>query len=135
MYTQVNNGFGKNANSTWLVCIGITTSLLVKFCVATIGVCVFRCGNFGCRTFIFAKLTDTGGKMSNYSKNAKQSENRELFKRAIEEGLALKISEIEEELQREEPVPISREHKIKMNNLFREHVGGSFLPFPEENTN
>ena len=29
--------------------------MLVKFCVATIGVCVFRCGGFGCRTFLFGK--------------------------------------------------------------------------------
>ena len=28
--------------------------------------------------------------------------------------------------------PPSKRHKIQMNRLFRERVGGSFLPFPEE---
>ena len=73
--------------------------------------------------------------MSDYSKNEKQNEELELFKRAIKEGLELKISKIEEEIKSDEPVPVSREHKIKMNRIFRECVGGSFLPFPEENTN
>ncbi len=30
--------------------------------------------------------------------------------------------------------PYSHRHKIKMNRLFREKVGGSFLPFPEVDT-
>ncbi len=30
--------------------------------------------------------------------------------------------------------PISKQYKIQMNRLFRERVGGSFLPFPEEDT-
>ena len=30
--------------------------------------------------------------------------------------------------------PASKRHKIRMNRLFRERVGGSFLPFPEEDT-
>ena len=29
--------------------------LLLEICLATIGVCVFRCGNFGCRTFCFER--------------------------------------------------------------------------------
>ncbi len=28
-------------------------------------------------------------------------------------------------------IPYTHKHKIKMNRLFREKVGGSFLPFPE----
>ena len=28
--------------------------MLLKFCLATIGVRVFRCGNSGCRTFLYA---------------------------------------------------------------------------------
>lgn len=28
--------------------------------------------------------------------------------------------------------PPSHRHKIQMNRLFREQVGGTFLPFPEE---
>ena len=27
--------------------------------------------------------------------------------------------------------PLSKRHKIRMNRLFRERVGGSFLPYPE----
>ena len=27
--------------------------------------------------------------------------------------------------------PLGKRHKIKMNRLFRERVGGTFLPFPE----
>ncbi len=45
------------------------------------------------------------------------NENRALFKCALSEDM--------------EMPPPSRRHKIRMNRLFREHVGGSFLPFPE----
>ena len=30
-----------------------------------------------------------------------------------------------------EPVIVSHRHKIRMNRLFRERVGGKFLPYPE----
>ena len=30
-----------------------------------------------------------------------------------------------------EPIEVSHRHKIRMNRLFRERVGGSFLPYPE----
>lgn len=30
-----------------------------------------------------------------------------------------------------EPVEVSHRHKIRMNRLFRERVGGKFLPYPE----
>ena len=30
-----------------------------------------------------------------------------------------------------EPIEVSHRHKIRMNRLFRERVGGKFLPFPE----
>ena len=85
--------------------------------------------------------------MSNYSKTTKQavkrindenffestaSENRELFRRALLEALDSKIRKFEEETKNMEIPPPSKRHKIRMNRLFREHVGGSFLPFPEE---
>ena len=38
----------------------------------------------------------------------------------------------EEEIKNIETPPPSKRHKIRMNRLFRERVGGSFLPFPEE---
>ena len=37
----------------------------------------------------------------------------------------------EEEIQDIEIPPPSKRHKIRMNRLFRERVGGTFLPFPE----
>ncbi len=40
----------------------------------------------------------------------------------------------EEEIRDIEVPPPSKRHKIRMNRLFRERVGGSFLPFPEEDT-
>ncbi len=40
----------------------------------------------------------------------------------------------EEEIKDIEIPPPSKRHKIRMNRLFRERVGGSFLPFPEEDT-
>ena len=39
--------------------------------------------------------------------------------------------ENEEEIGDIEVPPPSKRHKIRMNRLFRERVGGSFLPFPE----
>ena len=85
--------------------------------------------------------------MSNYVKIAKQdienvsnekffdgvsNEKRELFKRAILESMDSKIRIIEEEIKDIELPPPSRRHKQLMNRLFREHLGGSFLPFSEE---
>ena len=91
-------------------------------------------------------LLPTGGKMSNYSKITKQdaentndeklfegmsNENRELFKRAILDAMESKIDEIDEEIKDIEIPPPSKRHKIRMNRIFRENVGGSFIPFPE----
>ena len=45
--------FGKNANSIKIIMYGEISVLLLEICLATIGVCVFRCGSFGCRTFYF----------------------------------------------------------------------------------
>ncbi len=60
------------------------------------------------------------------------NDNRKLFKRALSEAVAAKIRKIEEEPEdKEMPLP-SKRHKIRMNRLFRERIGGSFLPFPEE---
>ena len=37
----------------------------------------------------------------------------------------------EEEFKEIDLPPLSKRHKIRMNRIFRERVGGSFLPFPE----
>ncbi len=33
-----------------------------------------------------------------------------------------------------DPIEFSRRHKLNMNRIFRQKVGGSFLPFPEVDT-
>ena len=58
--------------------------------------------------------------------------NLELFKQAFLEAMENKISHTEAEISDIEIPPLSRRHKIRMNRLFRERVGGTFLPFPEE---
>ena len=60
------------------------------------------------------------------------NESRELFKRVLSDMADLEIRKIEEETKDMEIPPPSKRHKIRMNRLFRERVGGSFLPFPEE---
>ena len=85
--------------------------------------------------------------MSNYSKITKHgienindedffegmsNVNRELFKRALSEAMDSKIHMIEEKIKDKELTPPSRRHKLRMNRLFREHVGSSFVPFPDE---
>ncbi len=84
--------------------------------------------------------------MSNYDKTTKQhveningedsfegmsNENCELFKRALSDAMYSKIRKVEEETNDIEIPPTSKRHKIRMNRLFRERVGGTFLPFPE----
>jgi len=44
--------FGKNADSTDDSMLD-TIIPFIRFCVATIGVCVFQCADFGWRTFCF----------------------------------------------------------------------------------
>ena len=44
--------FGKNANSHGVVFCA-ASCICFEFCLATTGVCVFRCDNFCCRTFLF----------------------------------------------------------------------------------
>lgn len=85
--------------------------------------------------------------MSNYFKTTKQdvenineeeffegmsNENRELFKRALSDAMDSKLHRTEEKIKDIEVPPPSKRHKIRMNRIFRERVGGSFLPFPEE---
>ena len=59
------------------------------------------------------------------------NESRELFKRALLEVVDLELRKIEEKIKDIEVPPPSKRHKIRMNRLFRERVGGTFLPFPE----
>ena len=59
------------------------------------------------------------------------NENRELFRRALSDAMDLKIRKIEEEINDVELPPPSKRYKIRMNRIFRERVGGNFLPYPE----
>ncbi|MBQ7125347.1 MAG: hypothetical protein IJO00_03180 [Clostridia bacterium] len=58
-------------------------------------------------------------------------EKRELFKRALSETVESMAREFLEETEDIEIPPRSKRYKIKMNRIFRERVGGTFLPFPE----
>ena len=85
-------------------------------------------------------------KMSNYNKEINHDieniseidcfecmskENLKLFKRALSEAIEAKIRKTEEETKDMETPLTSKRHKIRMNRLFRERVGGTFIPFPE----
>ena len=63
--------------------------------------------------------------------NKTTDDTRELFKRLLSESLDEKFRELDEEMKNVELPPPSRRHKVEMNRLFREHVGGSFIPFPD----
>jgi len=138
---------------TWQKC-----KLLCGFGYATISIPINLCDNksefafFGAvasvaALFVFLEqLTNGEGIMSSHNPNAKQNddlngedfssgnskESRELFKRALSEALDSKIQDSEEKIKDMEMPAPSRRHKIRMNRLFRERVGGEFLPFPEE---
>ena len=59
------------------------------------------------------------------------TEGRTLFERALEEAIAEEVKKIENETKNIEIPPPSKRRKIGMNRVFRERVGGDFLPFPE----
>ena len=58
-------------------------------------------------------------------------ESRALFERALSEAWDSELRQIEEDTKNIEIPPPSKRYKVRMNRLFRERVGGSFLPFPE----
>ena len=58
--------------------------------------------------------------------------NIAIFKRALLEGVCNRIDKIINECDDKEIPPPSLKHKIQMNRFFREQVGSSFVPFPEE---
>ena len=70
-------------------------------------------------------------KKDEYTTGDPLNKERDIFKSALSEALDNKFDEIDKvtaEMKNSSP---SRRHKIKMNRLFREQVGGAFLPFPE----
>ena len=58
-----------------------------------------------------------------------QKENAALFENILSDE---EFNRIMEEIADMEIPPLSRRHKRKMNCLFRERVGGEYIPFPEE---
>ena len=63
---------------------------------------------------------------SRANENQSTNDNLELFKQALNEA----SFEVDESIQ----YTPSRRHKIRMNRMFRERVGGTFLPFSEVDT-
>ena len=59
------------------------------------------------------------------------NQNKALFKLALAEAMDSKICNIESEIKDVEAPPPSIHHKNQMNRLFRERVGGHFIPFTE----
>ena len=60
------------------------------------------------------------------------SEGRlELFHSALIEEVYAQLQKFDKEAADIELLSPSKQHKIRMNRLFREHVGDTFLPFPE----
>ena len=103
-------------------------------CVTTIGACVFRCAGFGWRTFLFLGISPLRRKMNHYNQKKRQEEtsvnDTDAFDELLVKSLAFFDDTELDEVDVEIPSP-DRRHKIRMNRLFRERVGGSFLPFPE----
>ena len=57
--------------------------------------------------------------------------DKELFVKALQEACNRKMQQEIESIDTSEKITCSHRHKIRMNRLFRERVGGTFLPFPE----
>ena len=53
------------------------------------------------------------------------------FEKLIELALSDTADEEFDIDENTEPIEVSHRHKIRMNRIFRERVGGKFLPYPE----
>lgn len=60
--------------------------------------------------------------------NAEDTKNENLLYCILSDIIDEESRKFEEHTEISSP---SRRHKIQMNRLFRERIGGSFLPFPE----
>ena len=54
----------------------------------------------------------------------------EIWSEMVEKSL-LKLAQEIEKCGEVELLPPGKHHKIRVNRLFRDHLGGDFLPFPE----
>ena len=126
------NGYGECPNSNLV-------------CVAAIGVCGFRCATSVAHLFILNTFISREKTMRKHRKKINQQiedtedddffvfESEEVRKRFIQKLWESVDPELpdDEEIENMERPPATKRHKIRMNRLFRERVGGTFLPFPE----
>ena len=63
--------------------------------------------------------------------NKTADDNLALFKRLLTDVVDEQFRELYRESKDIELPPPSRRHQLVMNRLFREEVGGSFIPFPD----
>ena len=141
-HTQIY-GLGKNTSSSSLGMAEIFLFRLV--CVTTIGVCVFRCVASVAHLFILNSFMPREKTMRKHRKKINQQiedtedddffvfESEEVRKRFIQklwESVEPELPD-DEEIENMERPPATKRHKIRMNRLFRERIGSSFLPFPE----
>ncbi len=127
------------------------SSKLVEFFVAAIGVCVFRCGDLGCRTFlIFGERTRQGGIMENCEQDTEQPLDEERaralmkkissapkfkrFRRAMHFVAVTEARRMGVSLTVLAILPKSIHYKIGMNRVFREYGNDKRIPYPEVDT-
>ena len=60
----------------------------------------------------------------------RSKENREILERVLADMAELEVRMLEEETKDFEMPPLGRRHMIRMNRVFRERVGGTYLPYP-----
>ncbi len=88
------------------------------------GDCIFSVRSSMGRTFCLTG--DMDNQNTNTTDKISVQDNYELFKEALDNATL----EIEQDIEDIQYTP-SRKHKIRMNRIFRENVGGKFLPYPE----
>ena len=79
--------------------------------------------------FDFSAIKQHGEKAMNCNRTT--NDNLELFKRLLTDVVDEQFRELYEQSKDVELPPPSRRHQLEMNRLFREEVGGSFIPFPD----
>ena len=123
-------------------------SKLVEFFVAAIGVCVFRCGDLGCRTFlILGERTRRWRIMDNCKQDEKkpldEARAREImkklkatpefkrFRRAMTLMIATEARRMGVSRAIVAILPKSRRYRIGMNRVFREYGNDTHIPYPD----
>lgn len=79
----------------------------------------------------YVKKRDDENENVNGSFKDAEKDNLKHFKHALTEALDLKILNIIKEIEDIELSEPSIRHKMRMNRIFRENAGISYIPFPE----